>query len=76
MLDTTAVLGEREKATAADWLVMDSVNRKTGIVTIQESADAAVTDKKHVARSISSQDVFDLANNAQLRINRSLPAPS
>ena len=76
MLDTTAVPGEREKATAAGWLVMDSVNRKPGIVTIQESTDAAVTDKKHIARSVSSQDVFDLANNAQLRINRPLPAPN
>ena len=76
MLDTTAVPGEREKATAASWLVMGSVNRKTGIVTIQEGADAAVTDEKHIARSVSSQDEFDLANNAPLRINRPLPAPN
>src|SRR5882724_7196839 len=76
MLDTTPVPGEREKVTAAGWLVMGSLNRKPGIVTIQESTDAAVTDEKHIARSVSSQDVFDLANNAQLRINRPLPAPN
>jgi len=76
MLDTTAVPGEREKVTAAGWLVMGSLNRKPGIVTIQESTDAAVTNKKHIARSVSSQNVFDLANNAQLRINRPLPAPN
>lgn len=76
MLDTTAVPGEREKATTASWLVMGSVDRKPGIVTIQKSTDAAVTDKKHIARSLSSQDVFDLANNAPLRINRPLPAPN
>src|SRR5258707_8284186 len=74
MVDRTAVAGEREKATAASWLVRGSVNRKTSIMPIQESTDAAVTDKKHIARSLSSQDVFDLANNAQLRINRALPA--
>jgi hypothetical protein len=76
MLDTTAVPGEREKVTAAGWLVMGSVNRKTRVVTMQESTDAAVTDKKHIARSVSSQDVFDLANNAPLRIDRPLPAPN
>src|SRR5437868_14383583 len=76
MLNTTAVPGEREKATAASRLVMGSVDRKPGIVTIQESADAAVTDKKHIARSVSSQNLFDLANNAQLRIYRPLPAPN
>jgi hypothetical protein len=74
MLDATAVPGEREKATTAGWLVMGSINRKTGIMTIQERPNAAVTDKQHIARSISRQDVFDLANDARLRIDRALPA--
>jgi hypothetical protein len=35
-----------------------------------------VADKEHIARSISGQDLLDPANNAQLGINRSLPAPN
>jgi hypothetical protein len=76
MLHATTILGEREKVTTTSWLVAGSINRKTGIMTIQESTDAAVADKEHIAGSISSQDVFDRTNNAQLGINRSLPAPN
>src|SRR5712692_2590562 len=76
MLHATAILGEREEATTASGLVMGSIDRKPGIMTIQESTNATVADKEHVARSISSQDVFDLANNARLGINRPLPAPN
>jgi hypothetical protein len=35
-----------------------------------------LADKEHIAWSISSQDVFDLADNAQLGIGGSLPAPN
>ena len=76
MPDATVIRGEREKATTAGWLVMASINRNTGITTIQQRPDATVTDKQHIARPVPSQDVLDLANNAQLRINRSLPAPN
>lgn len=76
MLNATAILGEREKVTTAGWLVIGSINRKTRIMTIQEGTNATVADKEHIARSISGQDLFDLANNAQLGINRSLPAPN
>jgi hypothetical protein len=76
MLHATTLLGEREKVTTTSWLVAGSINRKTRIMTIRESADAAVSDKEHIAGSISSQDVFDLTDNAQLGINRSLPAPN
>jgi len=76
MLHTTTILGEREKVTTTSWLVAGSINRKTRIMTIQESTDPAVADKEHIAGSISSQDVFDLTNNAPLGINRSLPAPN
>jgi hypothetical protein len=76
MLHATAILAEREKATAASWLVMGSINRKTGIMTIQERTNATVADKEDIARSIAGQDVLDLANNAQLGIDRSLPAPN
>ena len=76
MLHATAILAEREKATTAGWLVMGSIDRKPGIMTIQESPNAAVANKEHVARSFSRQDVFDLANNARLGIDRPLPAPN
>jgi hypothetical protein len=76
MLHATAISGEREKVTTASWLIMGSINRKTRIMTIQESPNATVADEEHIARSISSQDLFDLANNARLGINRSLPAPN
>src|SRR5450755_3781627 len=74
MLDATSIPGEREKGTTAGRLIMGSLNRKTGIMTIQQRANATVADKQHIARSISRQDVLDLANNAQLRIDRPLPA--
>src|SRR6266851_322834 len=70
MLHATTLLGEREKVTTTSWLVAGSINRKTKIMTIQESTDAAVADKEHIAGSISSQDVFDLTNNAQLGIKK------
>ena len=77
MLDATAILGEREEVTTtAGRLVMGSLNRKSAIMTIQECTNTPVTDKKHIARSVSGQDVFDLANNAQLGIDRSLPSPN
>lgn len=76
MLNATAILGEREKVTTAGWLVIGSINRKPRIMTIQEGTNATVADKEHVARSVSGQDLFDLANNAHLGINRSLPAPN
>jgi hypothetical protein len=76
MLNATAILGEREKVTTPGWLVIGSINRKTRIMTIQEGTNATVADKEHVARSVSGQDLFDLANNAHLGINRSLPAPN
>jgi hypothetical protein len=76
MLNATAILGEREKVTTAGWLVIGSINRKTRIMTIQEGTNATVADKEHIARSISGQDLLDPANNAQLGINRSLPAPN
>jgi|SRR6516162_696697 len=76
MLHATVVLGEREKVTAASRLVIGSINCKTRIVAIQQSANATVADKEHIARSISSQDVLDLADYTQLGINCSLPAPN
>lgn len=76
MLNATAILGEREKVTTAGWLVIGSINRKPRIMTIQEGTNATVADKEHVARSVSGQDLFDLANNAHLGISRSLPAPN
>jgi hypothetical protein len=49
--------------------------REAAIMTEQKSADCAVADEEHVARSISSQDVFDLADDAQLCIDCSFPSP-
>jgi len=72
----TTVRGEGEKVTTASRLVMDSIDRKTTIVAIQERTNATVTDEEHIARPVASQDLFDLADNAQLGINRSLPAPN
>ena len=56
-------------------LIMSSINRQTRIVTKQQGANRTVTDKEHVARSIPSQDLLDLANDARLRVDRSLPTP-
>ena len=75
MLHATAILGERKEVTAtAGWLVMSSINRKTGIMAIQQRPDATVAYKQHIAWSLSRQDVFDLANDARLGIDRALPA--
>jgi hypothetical protein len=74
MLHAAAILGEGEKVTAATRLVIGSFNRKTRIMATQKSTNTTVADKEHIARSISSQDMFDLADNAQLGIGGSLPA--
>ena len=50
--------------TAAGGLVMGSINYETGIMTEQKSTNCAVADEKHVARSIPSEDMFDLSNDA------------
>jgi len=76
MLHATVILRQSEKMAAPGGLVIGSINRKTRIMTIQESTNATVADKEDIAGSISRQDVLDLAHNAQLGINRSLPAPN
>jgi hypothetical protein len=48
---------------------MGSLHRKTSIMTIHQRAKRTVADQQPIARSISSRDVFDLANNAQPGIN-------
>jgi hypothetical protein len=69
----TVLFGECKALTATHRLVIDSLNHKAGIITKQKSADGTVADKQHIPCSISSQEVFDLPDNAQLGINRSLP---
>lgn len=76
MLHAPALLGECEEAAALTRLVIGSVDRNTQIITIQQSADATMADEEDVARCISSQDVFDLADYARLGVNRPLPAPN
>jgi len=73
MQHAAALLGKCEAVSAAGRLVIDSINRKSGIVTEQKSTDRPVADEEDVARSVSSQDVFNLLNNAQLGILCSLP---
>jgi len=75
MLHAALLSGECEEAATASGLVMSSVDRNTRIETIQQSADAAMADEEDVARLISSQNVFDLLDDARLGINRPLPAP-
>lgn len=74
MQHATAMRAEREEATTASELVMGAINLQTGIMAVQESTNAAVADKEHVARRVARQHVFNLADNAQLRVNRSFPA--
>lgn len=76
MLQAPAIPGECEEAAALTRLVIGSVDRNTQIITIQQSADATMADEEDVARFISRQDVFDLADYARLGVNRSLPAPN
>src|SRR5689334_6666990 len=76
MLQPPVLLGEREEAAATGRLIIGSIDRYTRIVTIQQSADATMTDEEDVTRLISSQDLFDLADDARLRVNRPLPAPN
>lgn len=77
MSHTASLSAERKIVTAAAaGLVMRSINRKARIMAIQQSADTTVPDKEHIARFFPSQDVFDLAYDAQLGINRALPAPN
>src|SRR5262249_1770705 len=76
MLHPAALLGEFEEVAAASRLVIGSVDRYTRIVTIQQGADAAMADEEDIARFISGQDVFDLADDARLGVDRPLPAPN
>src|SRR5690242_13288130 len=76
MLHAPAFPGECEEATAVSRLVIASIDRNAQIMTIQQSADATVTDEKDVARLVSGQHVFDLANDTRLGVNRPLPAPN
>lgn len=75
MQNATTLLEEREEVSTAARLIMNSINRQTRIVTKQQGADRTMTDKEHVPRSIASQDVLDLANDARLRVDRPLPTP-
>ena len=76
MKNATTFLEECEEVTAAGRLIMSSIDRKARIVTKQQRANCTVTDKEHVSRTISSHDLLDLPDNAQLGVNRSLPAPN
>src|SRR3954454_17845530 len=75
MLHAALLSGECEEAATASGLLMSSVDRNTRIETIEQNADTAMTDEEDVARLISSQNVFDLLDEARLGINRPLPAP-
>ena len=70
-----AIPRDCEEAAAATPLVMGSRDRKTGIVAIQQRANATVADEQHIARSIARQDKFDFAHDPRLGIDRSLPTP-
>ena len=74
MQHATRVRGEREEAATARKLVMDAVNRQTGAMAVQKSPNATVADKEHIARLVAGQNLLDLADDAELGINRALPA--
>jgi hypothetical protein len=76
MQHATPVLDEREEVTAASGVIVSPLNCNAGIVTEQKGADRALADEKHIARSVSGQDVFDLANDARLGIDCSFPSPN
>ena len=69
------VLEEGEIVTAASGLIVGPVDREARTVAEQKGADGAVADKEHVAGAIPPQDVFDLADDAQLGIDGALPSP-
>ena len=75
MQDASPILDQREAVAAAGGLIMGPINRQAGIVTEQKGADGAVADEQYVTRSISGQHAFDLADDAQLGIDRPLPSP-
>jgi hypothetical protein len=65
----SSVLDESEIMTAASRLIMGSIDREIRIVTEQKSADGTMANEQNIARLISSQDVFDLADDALLSID-------
>src|SRR5689334_5264331 len=74
MQHATRVRGEREEATAASELVVGTINRQTRVMAIQESTNATMADKKHVARRVAGQHMLDLTDDAPLGVERSFPA--
>jgi len=74
MLHAAALFGECEEVTAAGGLVMGPVDRDTQIVAAQQGADTTMADEEDVARFIAGQDVFDLAHDARLCVDRPLSA--
>jgi hypothetical protein len=64
MQHATPVFDERETVTPASRLIMGTINRNTSIVAEQKGADDAVAYEKHIACSITSQDVFNLTDDA------------
>jgi hypothetical protein len=75
MQDASPILDQREVVAAARGLIMGPIDREAGIVTEQKGTDSAVADEQYVTRSISGQHAFDLADDAQLGIDRPLPSP-
>jgi hypothetical protein len=74
MQHASLVFYEREVVTATGGLVMSSIYRETRVVTEQQGANGAMADKEYVPGLIPSQNVFDLAHDAQLGIDCSLPS--
>src|SRR2546423_1366633 len=76
MLHVAVLLGKCKEAAAAGRLVIGPVDRNTRIVAVQQGADATMADEEDLARFIASQDMFDLADDARLGVDRTLPAPN
>jgi hypothetical protein len=76
MLHATAFLSECEEAAAADRLFIDSVDRKTRIITIQQGADATMADEEDVAPAYLEPGLVRPRGLCGLGVNRPLPAPN
>jgi hypothetical protein len=63
MQHETQTFGESEAVAASAGLIKGSINGACCIVAIQKRAYCTMTDKEHVAYSITSEDVFDLADD-------------
>lgn len=67
-------LGHRKVATPATSLIMCPTDGNIAIVTEEECADSAVPNEEHIAFMLPAENRLRLAHDADLGIDRTLPA--